>query len=364
MSKRVRIAAIAAAAALLVAAGAVGALVVSGGGSDHKTATGSASAKGYLGLTVTASPTQGLRVASVENDGPAAKAGIQVGDFIRSVDGQLVRTPEQLRAAVEAKAPGAQVSITYDRADQELRSSVKLTTAPPNAQIEATPAAGAQGQAAAPNTSTAGRGQLGVQVATINAGLKQRYGLTRDTGVVITDVTAGSGAAAAGLKAGDIILSVNSRDVTTPEEVMRAVLATVAGQQVSLHILRGSTDMTVTVAMPSASLFPGFENLPPQIQERLLQLAQSGNFTVEQLQRLAAGQNNLRVGTVKAISATSVTLTPLEGGSDVSFALNDKTQYRGPGNATIAASDIKTGATVLVISTDGQTASGVFIYSR
>ena len=74
MSKRVRIAAIAAAAALLVAAGAIGALAISGGGSDHQTAAVATSSKGYLGLTVTANPTQGLRVASVENNGPAAKA--------------------------------------------------------------------------------------------------------------------------------------------------------------------------------------------------------------------------------------------------------------------------------------------------
>ncbi len=241
---------------------------------------------------------------------------------------------------------------------------MKLAEAPANAQIEATPAPGAQGQAATPNPGTAGRGQLGVQVANINAGLKQRYGLTRDSGVVITDVTAGSGAAAAGLKAGDIILSVNSRDVTTPEEVMRAVLAGATGQQVSLHILRGSTDMTVSVSMSQASLFPGFENLPLPLQERLRQLYQSGNYTLEQLQRLAAGQNNLRVGTVKAISASSITITPLETGSDVSFALDGKTQFRGPGNAVIAASDINSGATVLIISTDGQLASGVFIYTR
>ena len=80
-----------------------------------------------------------LIAASVEADGPAAAAGIEVGDVIRSVDGQVVRTPEQLRAAVAAKAPGDSVSVTYERGDRELRAQVTLAVAPPDAQIEAQP---------------------------------------------------------------------------------------------------------------------------------------------------------------------------------------------------------------------------------
>jgi hypothetical protein len=113
----------------------------------------------------------------------------------------------------------------------------------------------------------------------------------------------------------------------------------------------------------AASLFPGFENLPPALQERLRQLAQSGNYTPEQLQRLAAGQNNLKVGTVQAIDATSITLTPLEGGNDVTYALNSRTEYRAGANAA-SFGDIRVGSTVLIISTDGQSALGVFIYVR
>src|SRR5579862_8249131 len=90
------------AVALLVAIGAVGALLLKGGSSSssstrvqansasNSTATPAAASgttgKGYLGITVTALPPQSLRVASVVAGGPAASAGIQVGDLIRAVD--------------------------------------------------------------------------------------------------------------------------------------------------------------------------------------------------------------------------------------------------------------------------------------
>ena len=360
------IALVAVAAALLVATGAVAALLIAGGGGNDEAA--SESGKGYLGLTVTANPPQGLRVAAVEADGPAARAGIQAGDYLRSIDGQLVRTPEQLRNAVESKTPGTQVSLTYERGDKELQASVKLGEAPANAQIEATPAP--QGQNQGPNRglapNAANRGQLGVQVQNVTPQLKQRFNLTRDNGVVIVSVLPNSVAATAGLKAGDIVASINGRSITTAEQLTDAITAS-AGGQVSLEIVRGSEQLTVQVNLGSAQLFPGFENLPPALQQRLRELAQSGNVTLEQLQRLALGQNNIALGTVKSISETSLTVTRLDGnlqpGGDVTFTLNDRTQYR-LGNDSVSSSEIKTGSMVMVISLDGESAIGVFLYQR
>src|SRR5438105_3366723 len=114
--------------ATVLAVGALIALITSGSGSKsapspaanastNSSASATNTGKGYLGLTVTQTPQQGLRVASVEQNGPAAAAGIQAGDLIRAVDGKVVRTPEQLRSAVEAKAPGSQSTIAYERGD-------------------------------------------------------------------------------------------------------------------------------------------------------------------------------------------------------------------------------------------------------
>jgi membrane-associated protease RseP (regulator of RpoE activity) len=361
MARRTLIAIAAVAAVLLICAGAAGALLLTGGG-ESNTASGD-EAKGYLGLTVTASPTQGLRVASVEANGPAAAAGIQVGDYLRSVNGQVVRTPEQLRSAIESMKPGSQVDITYDRADQELRTRAKLTAAPANAVVEATPEPAAQLPGPrSPAPGTGGRGQLGVQIQNITPDLKKQYNLTKDSGIVITNVQPGSPAEAAGLKEGDIITSVNGRVVNSAEDVTRAIIGSGAGQQVMVKVLRGNGEMSFAVDAVAA-LFPGFENLPPAVQQRLRELAQSGRFTPEQLQRLAAGQNNLRVGIVKTIDANSLTIAPLETDSTVTYTLTSTTEYRF-GSQALTNADIKAGNTVLVISLDGQSALGVLLYTR
>jgi putative serine protease PepD len=108
-------------ATLLAGGVAAGALLFSGDG-DTETrivvATATPESRASLGLTVSAVGSGTLRVATVEPGGPAAQAGIQSGDVIRSVDGQIVRTPEQLRVALESRKPGDQVSVTYERGDR------------------------------------------------------------------------------------------------------------------------------------------------------------------------------------------------------------------------------------------------------
>ncbi len=124
-------------AALLIASGALaGVLLAEDDDGDRGPPKGAE--KGYLGIRVSL-VAGSLRVGSVAEKGPAAKAGIRVGDLIRAVEGKVVRTPEALRRAVEAKKPGERVSLTIERGDRELEIEVKLGEAPPGAQIEAPP---------------------------------------------------------------------------------------------------------------------------------------------------------------------------------------------------------------------------------
>lgn len=349
-------------AALLIGVGAIGALLIdSGGGKSSSTAKANTTGKGYLGLTVAFTPNQGLKVATVEQNGPAALAGIQVGDVIRSVDGQVVRTPEQLRTAVESKAPGTQVTLTYERADQEARAQVKLGDAPLNAQIESSPVAPApgQGQNRPGNNPAAAGAQIGIQIQQITPALKQQFSLTRDSGVVITQVLPNSGAAAAGVKPGDVLLAVNDRAVSNAEEATRvAQAAAQAGQQVSLRVLRGSTEQTLQVRVQAAGI-PGLDNLPQQLRE----LIQNGGFSQDQLrqfERLTQGlpSNGLRFGAIKEISPTRLVVTAADTGQDSTFAITDKTEARR-GADRVQPADLQPGTNVLVIAPDGQTAAAI-----
>jgi membrane-associated protease RseP (regulator of RpoE activity) len=352
----------------LTVTGAIAALVLTDDSGDNEVESAGSvpdSGTAYLGLTVTTTANQGLQVTNVEEGGPAAEAGIEVGDYLRSVDGQVVRTPEQLRSAIASRSPGDEVTITYERADREHQARVSLGDAPANAQAGTNPTPSPQippqGRGSIPGVN---RGQMGVQVQSVTPQLMQRYGLTVDSGVVITSVQPASGAEDAGLMTGDVILEVEGEEVQTAREVSRAILTHPEGESVSLRILRRSDELDFEVELRSAQLFPGFENLPPALQQRLEELARSRNLTPEELQRFARGfQNNLRVGTVESVDATSLVLTPLESGDEVTYTLDDQTQYRF-GNDTVSAGDVQVGSRVLVLSLDGETATAVLIYQR
>jgi putative serine protease PepD len=71
---------------------------------------------GFLGISVdTTAAGNGLLVATVTPTGPAAAAGLQVGDVITQIDGKQVTSAEQLLAVTLTHKPGDTVSITYVR---------------------------------------------------------------------------------------------------------------------------------------------------------------------------------------------------------------------------------------------------------
>ena len=125
------------ASVLLLSLGIGVGLLIAGDDSDSNPSPTGEANKAYVGLTVSFQARSDLLVVSVESGGPADQAGIEAGDRIRSVNGRVVRTPEQLRAAIESQEPGDLVTITYERGDAELQAQGRLGEAPPGARIEA-----------------------------------------------------------------------------------------------------------------------------------------------------------------------------------------------------------------------------------
>ncbi len=68
----------------------------------------------------------GARLTSVEPNGPAAGAGLQVGDVITKLDGHPVAEPTDLIALVRKYAPGSLVTIEYRRGSERHTASVTL----------------------------------------------------------------------------------------------------------------------------------------------------------------------------------------------------------------------------------------------
>jgi S1-C subfamily serine protease len=105
-----------------------GTLLVSLAGLDQlrrALATGAAD-KVWVGVMLGNDPAAGLVVDTMDPAGPAADAGIQVGDRIVSVDGQPVADTTQLGALLAAHAPGDTITLVVQRAGAELSIAVVL----------------------------------------------------------------------------------------------------------------------------------------------------------------------------------------------------------------------------------------------
>ena len=85
----------------------------------------------YLGVFVqTPANRSGAEVAQVKSGSPAADAGLKAGDVITSFGGQTIQSPDDLTAAVAAKAPGNKVSVTYVRNGTTKTTQVTIGTRP------------------------------------------------------------------------------------------------------------------------------------------------------------------------------------------------------------------------------------------
>ncbi|MDW6001762.1 Do family serine endopeptidase [Vibrio mangrovi] len=93
------------------------------------------------------------------------------------------------------------------------------------------------------------RGMLGVQGGEVTSELAQAMGYESSKGAFISQVVPDSAADKAGLKAGDIIISVNGKEIDSFSELRAKVATLGAGKKVELGILRDGKSMTYNVTL-------------------------------------------------------------------------------------------------------------------
>jgi putative serine protease PepD len=83
----------------------------------------------YLGVS-TAADARGALVREVTSGSPAARAGVQTGDVIVSIDGDRVRTPDDVAAAIQDRRPGDGLEVRVLRGGDEQALDVRLAERP------------------------------------------------------------------------------------------------------------------------------------------------------------------------------------------------------------------------------------------
>jgi len=74
---------------------------------------------------------KGVLVSQVDENGPAAKAGLRAGDVLLKIGGRSVRDGGDLRDELRKAEPGSEVSVTVQREGKPLEFKLKLAGAEP-----------------------------------------------------------------------------------------------------------------------------------------------------------------------------------------------------------------------------------------
>ncbi|MDK1384836.1 DegQ family serine endoprotease [Sinorhizobium sp. 8-89] len=158
----------------------------------------------------------GAVVGSVEQNSPAARAGLQAGDVIIAVNKRKITGSADLRNRVGLAQVGSEVEIEY------LRDRVRKTV---TMRIE-------------PDEANANPGDIGARLE--GAQFQDAAG-----NVVVSNIEDGSAAARSGLRPGDVIVAVNRQPITTVAELAAALKD--AGGTIALDLFRGGSKFFLVI---------------------------------------------------------------------------------------------------------------------
>jgi serine protease Do len=228
-------------------------------------------ARGYLGVSVSEltpelaqgfKVTEGTKGALVQNvvpNAPGAKAGLQPGDIVVSLNGKPVESPSQLTRSVSSIAPGGKATLTVLRDGKKRDFTITVAKRPDEEALAR--GEGLSGEEGAePDSPTAkksgGAEKLGMAVEALTPQIARQLGAEGDQGLVVVRVTPGGPADKAGLRRGDIVLELNRKPVAKVEDMVAQVKALKPNDTALLRVRRG----------PSSAFFAvkvGGEEQPP-----------------------------------------------------------------------------------------------------
>ena len=169
------------------------------------------------GKDVNLGTNEGVYIAKVDEDGNGAAAGLKEGDVITKVDGKKVTKMAELQESLNGKRPGDKMSITYLRNKKETIKTITLKNAQGNTSVIKSADLDVLGGTFRPVTESQ-KNQLsikyGVEVMKVNSGALKDAGVSR----------------------GFIIQRVNDSNITSLDDLQKAVKSASTSKDPVLYI--------------------------------------------------------------------------------------------------------------------------------
>jgi membrane-associated protease RseP (regulator of RpoE activity) len=257
-----------------------------------RTGASHSSNQGYLGVDIrdvnddqAASMKQqgqqrGAEVVGMDHDGPACKSGMQVHDVILQMNGQAIEGEEQLRKMLRETPAGKQMTFLLTRDGQQRTITAQMANREeverkaweghyvvpePDNSPAFVPRRGNSffhgSTAAATNALKEAHGLLGTsmlvsssytgaKLEVMGPQLAEFFGTQGSAGLLVREVDPSSPAGMAGLKAGDVVVKVNSQQVVNGTDWSKTIHEN-RGKQVDVVILRDRKEKTITLVPDS-----------------------------------------------------------------------------------------------------------------
>jgi serine protease Do len=208
------------------------------------------------------------------------------------------------------------------------------------------------------------RGWLGVQIQDVNDAMRNALGLGARKGVLIGDVFKGQPADKAGIKRGDVVLSVDGKAVETSNDLKNTVAGIQPGKKIPVVIFRAGKELTVTVVLNERDegavnkLSSGKEKQPESGRDTSQQLGLSvTNLTDEARQQLNLASDVSGVVVTEVDQASQAAGEGVQPG-DVVQEIN-RQPVASVKDFTKIAKSVKPGNSVLLLVRRGQ--SSLFV---
>jgi serine protease Do len=191
---------------------------------------------------------KGALVQNVVPKGPAAKAGLEAGDVVTSVNGKEIDSSGALTRNVALVQPGQNVNVTVLRKGEKKQFSFKVAQRPDD---EARVARGEFDEDGGSDQAQADKGdkspKLGLNLGAIGPQEARELEVEPGSGALVRDVVQGGPADRAGIRAGDIIVEVNRQAVKAPADVASRIGKMKDGEMALLRVRRGGTAVYIAV---------------------------------------------------------------------------------------------------------------------
>ena len=232
------------------------------------------SAQGYLGVDLGAvdkkranalhlKDTHAAEVVMVDHDAPAGKSGLKEHDVILQLDGQAFENADQLRRRLREMPSGRTVTLLISRDGNPINVTVQLCDRAVLQQQAWSqhfsvpePPAPAAGQSFLGNVPSGGAFldsmipralYVGADVNPVRTQLADYFGVKSGTGLLVESVDDPSPASRAGLKAGDVVVKVESQQMTSKNDWLKAI-RNHRGQLVQVTVMRNKQEQILTMS--------------------------------------------------------------------------------------------------------------------